>query len=198
MGCDGMKEKRRNLSKEKILTTALDMLKKATYKDEISMRKLSTELGVQASALYWYYKNKEELIHDATEEIFSQINYQSKLLLSERNLLELSLLYYRTLKSYPFIIDVITAPNYQVGEEHLMGILNFQQLLMSLGVEESNAYLGMINFHSYLIGSLHSTEMEYSIRTVFDNRQISRQHNISQEDLYKQGIELWQKGLLKK
>lgn len=188
--------KKRNLSKEKILSTTLDLLKNGTYKKDISMRKISSTLDVQVSAIYWHYKNKDQLIEDAAESVFHQLNLDAKIIISNEDLLELALLYFDNCLEYPFIIELMTSKNYEVGNEHLIAMKDFQNLLIDLGVSETNVYIGMINFHSYLIGAVHSSEIKHSIYSVF-SKDIDLTHSsLSDKDLFKQGVLLWKKGLL--
>ena len=53
--------KLRNLTKEKIVTKAIELLEKSDLA-KLSMRTLAVELAVQVSALYNHFKNKQELI----------------------------------------------------------------------------------------------------------------------------------------
>ncbi len=53
--------KLRNLTKEKIVAKAVELLEKSDLA-KLSMRALAVELAVQVSALYNHFKNKQELI----------------------------------------------------------------------------------------------------------------------------------------
>jgi TetR/AcrR family transcriptional regulator, tetracycline repressor protein len=48
--------------------TALDLLDEVGL-DGLSLRRLAKELGVQAPALYWHFKNKQELLNQMVEAI---------------------------------------------------------------------------------------------------------------------------------
>lgn len=60
------------LTREKIIKTAISYADKHSLKN-ISMRKIASELGVQAMSLYNHIKNKEDLVDAMVEEIVSQI-----------------------------------------------------------------------------------------------------------------------------
>lgn len=53
-----------HLSREKIITTALELLDEYGLPD-MTMRRLATQLGAAPGAVYWHFKNKQALI-DAT------------------------------------------------------------------------------------------------------------------------------------
>jgi len=51
------------LTREKVVRAALRLLDKAGL-DGLTLRKLAAELRVQAPALYWHFKNKQELLDE--------------------------------------------------------------------------------------------------------------------------------------
>ena len=51
------------LTREKVVRAALRLLDKVGL-DGLTLRKLDAELGVQAPALYWHFKNKQELLDE--------------------------------------------------------------------------------------------------------------------------------------
>lgn len=65
------------LEREQILRTALKLLDEVGL-DGLSLRRLAQELGVQAPALYWHFKNKQalldELVVTARESAGAQIS----------------------------------------------------------------------------------------------------------------------------
>ncbi len=54
------------LDRDRVIKTAIDLLDKVGL-DGLSLRRLATELGVQAPALYWHFKNKQELLDKMVE-----------------------------------------------------------------------------------------------------------------------------------
>jgi TetR/AcrR family transcriptional regulator, tetracycline repressor protein len=52
-----------SLTREKVVRAALRLLDKAGL-DGLTLRRLATELRVQAPALYWHFKNKQELLDE--------------------------------------------------------------------------------------------------------------------------------------
>jgi AcrR family transcriptional regulator len=61
------------LSRERIRRTALELIDRDGLA-ELSMRKLATELGVQAASLYGHYPTKDELLDDIAEQIMAAID----------------------------------------------------------------------------------------------------------------------------
>jgi TetR/AcrR family tetracycline transcriptional repressor len=54
-------EARDRLDRERVVKTAIDLLDQVGL-DGLTLRRLATELGVQAPALYWHFKNKQDLL----------------------------------------------------------------------------------------------------------------------------------------
>ena len=59
------------LSKEKIITAALALNDEVGLND-LTLRKLAATLDIQAPALYWYFKSKDELIDYMAEQILHE------------------------------------------------------------------------------------------------------------------------------
>lgn len=60
------------LSREQIVQAALELLD-ADGVEGLSMRKLGTRLGSGATSLYWYVKNKDDLVNVAVDEAMGEI-----------------------------------------------------------------------------------------------------------------------------
>jgi TetR/AcrR family transcriptional regulator, tetracycline repressor protein len=56
------------LDRTHVVKTALTLLDEVGL-DGLSLRRLAKELGVQAPALYWHFKNKQELLDQMIEEL---------------------------------------------------------------------------------------------------------------------------------
>ncbi|GAA1287915.1 TetR family transcriptional regulator [Planotetraspora silvatica] len=59
------------LERDKIVATALRLLDEVGL-EKLTLRRLAADLGVQAPALYWHFKNKQELLDEMTEVITIQ------------------------------------------------------------------------------------------------------------------------------
>lgn len=64
-------QERLSQKREEIIAGALELLNEDGI-NELSLRKLARKLNIQAPALYWYFKNKENLIDHLAEEILAQ------------------------------------------------------------------------------------------------------------------------------
>ncbi|GIU83991.1 MAG: hypothetical protein KatS3mg008_0766 [Acidimicrobiales bacterium] len=56
------------LTREEILKTAVELTREVGL-DGLSMRKLGDRLGVTSMAIYWYFRNKEELVAAITDAV---------------------------------------------------------------------------------------------------------------------------------
>lgn len=61
-----------SLSREKLVSVGLELLDEHGL-EGLSLRKLATELDVQASAIYWHFKNKQELLDEMATAMFRQL-----------------------------------------------------------------------------------------------------------------------------
>lgn len=59
-----------NLDRQAVVRTALRVLDK-TGLDGLTVRKIASELHVQAPALYWHFKNKQELLDEMATTVFA-------------------------------------------------------------------------------------------------------------------------------
>jgi AcrR family transcriptional regulator len=59
-----------NLDRETVVRTALRVLDK-TGLDGLTVRKIASELHVQAPALYWHFKNKQELLDEMATTVLA-------------------------------------------------------------------------------------------------------------------------------
>src|ERR1051326_1046185 len=56
------------LDRAQVVKTAIDLLDEVGL-DGLTLRRLAKQLGVQAPALYWHFKNKQELLDQMAETI---------------------------------------------------------------------------------------------------------------------------------
>ncbi len=61
------------LSRDRIRDTALDIIDRCGL-DELSMRKLAAELGVQAASLYRHYPTKDDVLDDVSELVVRKVD----------------------------------------------------------------------------------------------------------------------------
>src|SRR5262245_41268819 len=58
------------LDRETVVRTALRLLDEVGF-EGLTLRRIAAELGVQAPALYWHFKNKQELLDEMATTIFA-------------------------------------------------------------------------------------------------------------------------------
>src|SRR5476649_1096513 len=58
------------LERQMVVRAALDLLNKVGM-DGLTTRRLAEELGVQGPALYWHFKNKQELIDEMARALMA-------------------------------------------------------------------------------------------------------------------------------
>ena len=63
----------KGITKERIVTAALALLDEKGI-EAVTVRALATRLGVQAPALYWHVRNKQELLDEMGTEIQRRVN----------------------------------------------------------------------------------------------------------------------------
>jgi TetR/AcrR family tetracycline transcriptional repressor len=91
---------KKNVNKETITEVALELLHEKGL-SHVSMRNLASKLNVKAPALYWYIKNKQELLQLLSEHISSQVKFPDQIDDWEEEIILLSLEIRRVLLSIP-------------------------------------------------------------------------------------------------
>lgn len=91
---------KKNINKETITEAALELLHEKGL-SHVSMRNLAAKLNVKAPALYWYIKNKQELLQLLAEYISTQIIFPDQNDDWEEEIILLSLENRRVMLSIP-------------------------------------------------------------------------------------------------
>lgn len=91
---------KRNVNKETIAEAALEILHEKGL-THVTMRNVATKLKVKAPALYWYIKNKQELLQLISDIICSQIKFPKQMDDWEEEIFFLSLETRRAMLSVP-------------------------------------------------------------------------------------------------
>ncbi|WP_424889508.1 TetR/AcrR family transcriptional regulator C-terminal domain-containing protein [Streptomyces sp. XH2] len=60
------------IDRAQVAETALDLLNEVGL-EGLTLRRIAKELGVQAPALYWHFKNKQELLDEVATEMFRRM-----------------------------------------------------------------------------------------------------------------------------
>lgn len=149
----GEESGRGRLQRESIVQTALVLMNEIGL-DALSLRRLADELHVQAPALYWHFKNKQELLDGMAEAILSPA-YQYEMqnpstaewadwLRMMGRSLRSSLLKYRDGARLLVIADVS-----QIGIYSLNLALG---IMLKAGFESAPALTGITTIVNYTIG----------------------------------------------
>ena len=67
-----------NLDRQTVVRAALRLLNEVGF-DGLTVRRLAGDLGVQAPALYWHFKNKQELLDEMATTVFADAVRESSL-----------------------------------------------------------------------------------------------------------------------
>src|SRR5450756_2219867 len=66
-------QRREPLTRERVLQAAIKLADQGGL-ESLSMRKVGQELGVEAMALYYHFKNKDEVLDNMIDLVFSEID----------------------------------------------------------------------------------------------------------------------------
>ncbi len=91
---------KKNINKESITEVALELLHEKGL-SQLTMRNLAAKLHVKAPALYWYIKNKQELLQLLSEHISTQIKLPNHMDDWEEEIIVFSLENRRVMLSIP-------------------------------------------------------------------------------------------------
>ncbi|WP_454440713.1 TetR/AcrR family transcriptional regulator [Vibrio bathopelagicus] len=93
------------LSAEKILDTAKGMMREGGKVP--SIRGLATELGVDAMAIYHYFKNKNDLLESITVSLVGEVAQPELNQVWQENLYQLSVSYLSVLNDYRGLLETL-------------------------------------------------------------------------------------------
>ncbi|MFI6144684.1 TetR/AcrR family transcriptional regulator [Streptomyces sp. NPDC051109] len=145
------------LTRQTVAETALRLLNEAGL-DKLTLRSIAQELDVKAPALYWHFKNKQELIDEMATEMFrrmvtnpeeawpdgSPTHWRERMLAANRGLR-------RALLAYRDGARVFTGSRF-TGTEHAEQSETHLRALLADGFELSQAVRAMATTFSYTLG----------------------------------------------
>ena len=203
------------LSKDTIIAAAFSLLEKSPTLEQLSMRKVAKQLGVQAPAIYWYFKNKQALLQSMAEAI--EEHFQEPALCGE--LLAFMENYYDLYQQFPcaVAIEIQTVPAYPQRLRHLnqmMGILreagfspemthlavtSLQHLLFGMimdATEEKQLDLQVLNGDDYLKEQvLHMKQYVSDNGLTYMEESIQFRRSIHQKSAFIQAVKTYLDGL---
>jgi len=147
------------LSKEKIIQTAFDILAEKRSIEGLSMRNLANALNVKAPAIYWYFKDKQDLLQTMAETMEQHLRLPDSSLKATEQLIAFMNAYYDLYTQFPCgaELEINTVPAYASRLEHIE-IMN--QLLLQQGYSFAQSRHAVISLHYLLIGYLIDQQKE--------------------------------------
>lgn len=142
---------RGHLRREGIVHTALALMNRIGL-DALTLRRLAVELDVQAPALYWHFKNKQELLNEMAELMLRSIDAVAapvavdwaEWLLLMGNGLRDTLLHYRDGARLLAVADV--SKSAVLGLDMALGVL------VNAGFDYQTALVGVMTVVNYTLG----------------------------------------------
>lgn len=166
------------LSQAIIIQAAFDILAETQALSQLSMRNIANRIHVQAPALYWYFKNKQQLLQKMAETMEDELALPDPTLPWNEQLLQYMENYYDLYTRFPCgaELEINTVPAFPSRLEHLEQMI---QLLVREGFSVTQSHQAIASLHNLLIGQLmdqqheqqHSdkrlwTEMNFEMKSV--------------------------------
>jgi TetR/AcrR family tetracycline transcriptional repressor len=163
-GDERAEQGRRGLSRERIILTAIDFVDKHSL-TALTMRRLGSELGVEAMSLYRYVNGREDLLEGIVDHMVAQLHLdpdRSELGPADGWQAYLQWLAHgvRTLaREHPNVFPLIAtrhpaAPWLRPPLRSLRVVEDFLTMLISRGFSDDRAVLAYRAFSSFLLGHL--------------------------------------------
>ena len=147
---------RKELSRDRVARAALARIDRDGI-DELSMRKLGADLGVEAMSLYHYVENKDDLLDAVMVLLYNEIEipvaggpteWRSDVRLAMRS-------FYQVLRSHPASLTLFSTRPANIPEAFTTLHDGFS-LLRAAGLDATDAYGGLNFAVSYVMG--HASE----------------------------------------
>ena len=199
------------LSKDTIIAAAFSLLEKSPTLEQLSMRKVAKQLGVQAPAIYWYFKNKQALLQSMAEAI--EEHFQEPALCGEwySDLLAFMENYYDLYQQFPcaVAIEIQTVPAYQMmgilreagfsPEMTHLAVTSLQHLLFGMimdATEEKQLVSQVLNGDDYLKEQvLHMKQYVSDNGLTYMEESIQFRRSIHQKSAFIQAVKTYLDGL---
>jgi TetR/AcrR family tetracycline transcriptional repressor len=139
---------RKNVSKETITNAALELLHENGL-SHVTMRNVAAKLKIKAPALYWYIKNKQELLQLLAEYISGQFEFPKECVSWEEEVELFSLEFRRVLLSVPDGAEIMldTLP---VTRKRLLLIDRTFAIFHRAGLQEDKIFQAVNNINTYV------------------------------------------------
>ncbi|TLQ03666.1 TetR family transcriptional regulator [Pediococcus stilesii] len=139
------------INREQIIIQALETLQKSKSFTQFSLRKVATDLNVDASTLYWHFKNKQEILQAMAAYVVGRVKIPDTNLKWDDQLKQLFGNMFDVYERYPFsaILMIETIPSDLVRLkliDHTIGIM------VDAGIDEQTANVAATSFDFLLTG----------------------------------------------
>jgi len=155
-----------HLSEEEVVLATLRLIENNGI-GRLSMRRLAEQLGVTPMAIYYYVRNKEELLTLVSDRLLRQIDGDDSGTWQER-LLDHGTRMWDVLTQYPGLAaSILSRP---MSEQSKRGASRIRTLLEEAGFDRATAGLAFQSWHVYTYGliamdtSFHPTRLSRSAR----------------------------------
>ena len=200
------------LSKDTIIAAAFSLLEKSPTLEQLSMRKVAKQLGVQAPAIYWYFKNKQALLQsmaEAIEEHFQEPalcgEWYSDLLAFMENYYDLYQQFSCAVAAYPRrlrhlnqMMGILREAGFSPEMTHL-AVTSLQHLLFGMimdATEEKQLVSQVLNGDDYLKEQvLHMKQYVSDNELTYMEESIQFRHSIHQKSAFIQAVKTYLDGL---
>ncbi|WP_165006152.1 MULTISPECIES: TetR/AcrR family transcriptional regulator C-terminal domain-containing protein [unclassified Enterococcus] len=151
------------LSQATIIQTAFDILAEKQELSQLSMRSLAKAANVQAPALYWYFKNKQQLLQKMAETMENGLAIPDPTLPWKEQLLQFMENYYDLYTQFPCgaELEIHTVPAFPSRLEHLEQMI---QILVNEGFSVARSHQAISALHNLLVGQLMDQQHEQQLR----------------------------------
>ena len=141
------------LSQEMIIKSAFAILAETQELSKLSMRNLAQKVQVKAPALYWYFKNKQDLLQKMAEFMENELIIPEPRLPWQERLVQFMENYYDLYTHFPCgaELEINTVPSYASRLEHLEMMI---QILIQAGFSIDRSRQAVFALHNLLIGQL--------------------------------------------
>ncbi|MBF8808642.1 MAG: TetR family transcriptional regulator [Enterococcus lacertideformus] len=151
------------LSQEMIIQTAFAVLAETQELSKLSMRTLAQKTNVKAPALYWYFKNKQDLLQKMAEVMENELVIPDQHLPWQERIVQFMENYYDlyTRFSCGAELEINTIPAYSCRLEHLEIMI---QTLVQACFSIEHSRQAVTALHNLLIGQLMDQQHEQNLR----------------------------------
>ena len=158
---------RKPLNKDTIIEVAVKILN-TNGLNKLSMRSLASELEIKASSLYWYFKNKNEVLLYISEYICKKCDYSKSFISPREELVYIISQYRDILNSIQDSANImqLTPPITPMRQKLINHVV---KLITDLGVPNKKIFIASNLINNYVISFVLDEVSFKSIHTKVDN-----------------------------